>query len=712
MKKTRQCVAGVLALLLLLSGCSSQQDQTQSQAGQEPALRAEQEAFLSHVDTTYSYDLARKLENIRSNEALGYRTAGSDAEFQTGELLKAEMEAIGLSDVTKDAFTLDTWTFETAQLTYPTAAGEQTTVELGGYQTNFSTGGPQTYTVIDGGRGTEADLEGLDVTGKLVLVDINQRDDWWINYPAYEAHLRGAAAVLAAQNGGYSEVSDDALNAQDVCGPADAAAFSISRTDAEAIRAAMDAAGTDELTVTLQAESRVGLDGTAYNIVGTIPGKDPDSMVLMSAHYDSYFTGFQDDNAAIALMMGIAKGLLDSGYQPEKTLVFCAMAAEEWGVTNTRYDWSTGAYNQIFRVHPEWVGKVVADINFELPAMSEGETDQIRTSYELKTFVEDFRSDVPAVDGVFPEGIEVIVPTQTWSDDFSLSIAGVPSCVTALRGGFSQTHYHTQFDNHETYSPEAFLFHHNMYGLLMIAYDQCAVSPLDFTTRLEALRSSIDSSVLTADQVSALTEALDRADEAAQAAWKRVSTVNQEYAEALHKGDTEKADQILAESRALNQAVLEAFRSAEDNFVRLTWEDVSIFPHENGQTNLAALDGAIAALESGDPSVALDEYLYLVDNNWYAYDWSRETFNYFTDYVLNQPADRLMWGAGRVQGHVDLFDVIRSLQAKAEGDDLSSELAALRSAREQVAADLQEQIGAEVDSIDALTQSLTQLAEL
>lgn len=698
--------------MLLLSGCSSQQDQTQSQAGQEPALRAEQEAFLSHVDTTYSYDLARKLENIRSNEALGYRTAGSDAEFQTGELLKAEMEAIGLSDVTKDAFTLDTWTFETAQLTYPTAAGEQTTVELGGYQTNFSTGGPQTYTVIDGGRGTEADLEGLDVTGKLVLVDINQRDDWWINYPAYEAHLRGAAAVLAAQNGGYSEVSDDALNAQDVCGPADAAAFSISRTDAEAIRAAMDAAGTNELTVTLQAESRVGLDGTAYNIVGTIPGKDPDSMVLMSAHYDSYFTGFQDDNAAIALMMGIAKGLLDSGYQPEKTLVFCAMAAEEWGVTNTRYDWSTGAYNQIFRVHPEWVGKVVADINFELPAMSEGETDQIRTSYELKTFVEDFRSDVPAVDGVFPEGIEVIVPTQTWSDDFSLSIAGVPSCVTALRGGFSQTHYHTQFDNHETYSPEAFLFHHNMYGLLMIAYDQCAVSPLDFTTRLEALRSSIDSSVLTADQVSALTEALDRADEAAQAAWKRVSTVNQEYAEALHKGDTEKADQILAESRALNQAVLEAFRSAEDNFVRLTWEDVSIFPHENSQTNLAALDGAIAALESGDPSVALDEYLYLVDNNWYAYDWSRETFNYFTDYVLNQPADRLMWGAGRVQGHVDLFDVIRSLQAKAEGDDLSSELAALRSAREQVAADLQEQIGAEVDSIDALTQSLTQLAEL
>ena len=716
MKKTRQCVAGVLALLLLLSGCSSQQDQTQSQAGQEPALRAEQEAFLSHVDTTYSYDLARKLENIRSNEALGYRTAGSDAEFQTGELLKAEMEAIGLSDVTKDAFTLDTWTFETAQLTYPTAAGEQTTVELGGYQTNFSTGGPQTYTVIDGGRGTEADLEGLDVTGKLVLVDINQRDDWWINYPAYEAHLRGAAAVLAAQNGGYSEVSDDALNAQDVCGPADAAAFSISRTDAEAIRAAMDAAGTNELTVTLQAESRVGLDGTAYNIVGTIPGKDPDSMVLMSAHYDSYFTGFQDDNAAIALMMGIAKGLLDSGYQPEKTLVFCAMAAEEWGVTNTRYDWSTGAYNQIFRVHPEWAGKVVADINFELPAKEDSTADQIRASYELKTFLEDFAPTVPAVEGVYEDGVEIIVPTQTWSDDFSFSIAGVPSTVNLLQDGFAQTHYHTQFDNADTYSEAAFRFHHNLYGMLMLEYDHCAVSPLDFSTRLSAFRESMDEErlggVTLADgsnALEALNAALEEAEAAAQTAWARVQEVNAAYAAALDAGDTEQADALLAESRTLNTQVLEAFRYAEDQFVRLTWEDESIFPHQHSQNNLDALDGAVEALRAGDAQSALDEYLYLVDNNWYAYDWSRETFDYFTGYVLNQPAERLMWGAGRVQGHVDLFDVINSLQAKVEagGADFAAELETLSAAQATEQARLTEQAAHEVESLRNLTEQLT-----
>ena len=696
-----------LAAVLLLSACGQQPDTPQSTPEAERVtLEAAQQAYLEKVDVDYAYHLALQLEDIRSNENLGYRTAGSEAELATGDMLKTEMESIGLQNVTKDEFTLDTWTFEKAQLSFTDSTGAEYTAELGGYQTDFVTDGPEAFTIVDGGEGTEADLDGLDVTGKLVLIDINQRDNWWINYPAYEAHLRGAAAVIAVQDGGYGEVSDDALNAQDICGPADAPAFSMSRTDAEALRAALDENG--ESAVTLDAVSRVGMDGVSYNITGMIPGKDEDSMVLMSAHYDSYFAGFQDDNAAIALMLGIAKAIIDSGYQPEKTLVFCAMAAEEWGVSNTRYDWSTGAYNQIFRVHPDWVGKVVADINFELPAMNEGETDQIRTSYELKTFVEDFKESVPQVEGVFPEGIEVIVPTQTWSDDFSLSIAGVPSSVTALRGGFAQTHYHSQFDNRDTYSPEAFLFHHNMYGMLMLAYDRCAVSPLDFSTRLEALRTSMDDTVLTEEQMSSLNAALDEAENAASAAWDKVSEINDSYRKALDSGDTAAADALIQESRETNAAVLSAFKYAEDAFVRLTWEDVSIFPHEHSQNNLLALNGAVEALERGDSATAIDEYLYAIDNNWYAYDWSRETFDYFTNYVLNQSDDRLMWGAGRVQGHEDLYDVIRSLLDKY-GDtsaDYTAELARLNDAVNNQTAMLAEQVDHEVQALAELTAQL------
>ena len=169
----RRIVSMLLAVFLLVSAtaCAKQPDTDATQA------------YLSKVDVDYSYNLALKLEEIRSNEKLGYRTAGSEAELATGDMLKEEMERIGLQDVTKDAFTLDTWTFTKAQLCFEDGAGEEYVAELGGYQTNFVTDGAETFTVIDGGQGTEADLAGLDVTGKLVLVDINQRADWWINYP-------------------------------------------------------------------------------------------------------------------------------------------------------------------------------------------------------------------------------------------------------------------------------------------------------------------------------------------------------------------------------------------------------------------------------------------------------------------------------------------------------------------------------------------------
>lgn len=697
---TKKLLSLFLVMMMLL-GCTS---------SQKSVLKTAQDNYLKHVNVDYGYDLALKLEEQKSNEQLGYRTAGSQAEFLTGEMLKKEMENIGLSNVTKDEFILDGWTFEKAELTYTTLDNEDVTIQLGGYQTNFDTNGMKEFTIIDGGSGTEDDLKNLDVKNKIVLVDINQRENWWINYPAYEAHIHGATAIIAAQDGGYAEVSDDALNAQDVCGPDDAVALSISRNDANALRDIMKERHTNEMTVQLDVKSIVEQDVNSYNIVGTIPGKS-DDMVLMSAHYDSYFAGFQDDNAAIALMLSIAKGIIDSEYQPEKTLVFCAMAAEEWGVSNTRYDWSTGAYNQIFRVHPEWVGKVIADINFELPAMNEGSTDQIRASYELQTYLEEFKKDVPEVKGIFEDGIEIIVPTQTWSDDFSLSIAGIPSTVTALRGGFAQTHYHSQFDNKDTYSKEAFLFHHNLYGMLMIAYDKLAVSPLDFSTRLNALKDVSQEGVLSAQQSQALNDKIDETITLANQAYEKVKIANEEYLKALNSQDENKTKEVLEKYKELNDLVLETFKYCEDTFVKLTWEDVSIFPHTHSTNNIDALQNAITALENGEVSIALDEYLWNIDNNWYAYDFSKETYNYFTDYVLNQSEDQLMWGTDRVQGHIDLYDVIQSLQNKENHQDYSEEIQVLKDALKSEKDLLQKEIDLELKGLDSLSDKLNAIIQ-
>lgn len=139
-----------------------------------------QEKYRQQLDISYSYHLAKRMEKHRTNEELGYRTAGSKAELATGEMLEQEMHTIGFPIIHKDAITVDAWEFERAKMTFLNEKGEEETIQLGAYQTNFVTDGPECYSVVYAGRGTLQDYEGMDVTGKLVLVDINQRDEWWI----------------------------------------------------------------------------------------------------------------------------------------------------------------------------------------------------------------------------------------------------------------------------------------------------------------------------------------------------------------------------------------------------------------------------------------------------------------------------------------------------------------------------------------------------
>ena len=146
-----------------------------------------EDSCISCIDTDWSYQLARRMEKEKTNPVLGYRTAGSAAETATGDMLYREMKAIGLTDVTRDTFSLDGWEFEKAVLKFTDDDGQDHTFQMGGYQTNFETDGFEDYELVYLGKGTAADYEGMNVKGKLVMVEINQRDEWWISFPVYQA---------------------------------------------------------------------------------------------------------------------------------------------------------------------------------------------------------------------------------------------------------------------------------------------------------------------------------------------------------------------------------------------------------------------------------------------------------------------------------------------------------------------------------------------
>ena len=641
-----------------------------------------QESILKNLDIDYSYRLAKRMEQFRTNPVLGYRPAGSRAEFETGEMLKQEMEAIGLSDVRKDAVKVDGWEFKKAVLSYSGEDGTRHEIQLGAYQTTFVTDGPKEFSLMYLGKGTAADYEGKDVTGKLVLVDINQRDEWWINYPVYQAHLKGAAALIAVQSGGYGEIDDEALNAQDIAGPENAPAFSISRKDSDPLKELLER--TAEITITLDADSRVTRDCTTYNIVGSIPGRHPDRMVLLSAHYDSYFSGFQDDNTAIALMFGIAKALLASGFTPNNTIVICAMAAEEWGVVDSNFDWSTGAYEQVFTAHPEWVGKVIADLNFELPALAHGTRARIRSCYEYTRFLEEYLSELPDLTQAYPEETRVTSPIETWSDDFSMAIAGIPSMVNDFTGGsFMETHYHSQFDNDAFYDEQVYRLHHELFALLIMALDETCVIPLcsapvmkraldGYNASSEILRSFVAMDLISpmtlaslAEKISDLEKMLSDAADVAESRYESRRSLNSHYRALLAEGRQKEAECLYLESREAEKEALRRFKYAQDELVRIDWYGNVHYPHEILLQNIRLIGGAIANLKEQNLSSALRK-LYQVDNNAYAFMFDEEVYNHFTDYVLNQPQDRLKWGYQRLMPHENIYALVKDLLQKKE----------------------------------------------
>ena len=642
-----------------------------------------EQQYIASLDIEASYNLAKQMEAYRTNPVLGYRPAGSKAEFETGEMLKSYMEDLGLSNVRKDEIKVDGWEFEKAVLAYADAAGERQEVQLGAYQTDFVTKGAETFQVVYVGKGGEKDYADKDVTGKIVLAEINQRDEWWINFPVYQAHEKGAKALIAVQIGGYGQVDEKALNAQDIAGPPEAAAFSMSFEDSEKLKACLDEKG--EITITLDASSRVMRDVSTYNILGEIPGRRSDRMILLSAHYDSYFSGFQDDNTAVAMMLGIARAFIKMGYQPENTWVFCAMAAEEWGIADSKYDWSTGAYAEVFNVHPEWAGKVIGDFNFELPALSNGNLDGIRCTYEYKDFFEDTLKTLPALSPAYPEGVLVSAPIETWSDDFSVAISGIPSMVNEFSAGsFMTTHYHSQYDSDAYYNEAAYRFHHELYGLLLMHLDRQSVAPLNFAEVFEQASASLDVLMCqkSGSRVTALLNLLGQTEEVAEEVYDRIYDINEAGV------DSEQC-------REAENILLKVFKMAQDKYVRLTWEDAVVFPQEAAQNNLRYLKKAIRALKRKIPDAeAAFEALYEIDNNAYAFQFSKQVYERFTDYVRDQNSDRLQWGRGRIGNNENCYDLGAQLMDKYHqgATDFANEIAELEKVAKRQKAYLRDDI--------------------
>ncbi|MBR0456200.1 MAG: M28 family peptidase [Firmicutes bacterium] len=706
MKKKLMLLLLMLAMAFAFAACgnddadSSEAEGTDTEVSKEEIYPAGFQAFMDNLDLDFATEVDQFISEQGDDPVYGFRGAGSPAEQAVVDHMEQTMKDIGLQNVTVEETNVDGWTYKGANVTFTNADGEEQTVDLGGYQTTCKADNEKVGLIwLD--RGTAADYEGVDATGKLVLIDINQNEDWWIDKPALQAKVKGAKAVIAMSELPTEDKEGNRVGTQDICGPADAPAFGISANDRDALKAAIEASGEKEIEVTFNADSEVTMDTTSHCVWGEIPGKT-DEVVYMFAHMDGYFHSYWDDASGDGLLMAVAKAMIDSEYQPTKTIRFVCNGAEEFGRSDSECDWAIGAFELVNKNHPEWAENAFAVVNIDGAYCVEGETTfGIAVPEELRGWAKKVADPLIATTDY---KYRYLTPQSTYKEDFNFTAQGVPSVGTAKgeETVFYDFGYHTSYDAKEAtgFDADAWKWMHELYGMYVYALDQTPARPLNFAARLKALKKSYDENLVQDEELMAT---IDELIAAAKPLNQKIKQINADYAAAVAAEDTEAADALLAEAAELNKKTRELYKAEQDVLLWLDGELSIVFPHETRQDNINNLQAGIDALAEGNAQEALDEYLWAVGNGWYAMYFDDETLT--IDENRYEEGLKDTWAEGRTDvDTIEIDDTIRTIMEKSEAKDAdyTEEIEALEALKAEQEDYLAEAIDKEKEGLSGL----------
>ncbi|HYG60051.1 MAG TPA: M28 family peptidase, partial [Symbiobacteriaceae bacterium] len=407
-------------------------------------LPAPERAWLEAVDIEYALQVARRVIGFATYER-GFRPAGSQAAKDCAEFLAEELRSVGLMQVAIEEYPLDGWDF----------AGAWVEVEGGPVLEAVAYGGatgtePEGLAgeLVDCGTGTADDLSRVDVRGKIALVEMDLDALNWPGTALLEAAHHGAIAVVCWPADHYA-LTPGSLHCHDLQVVSPIPMLNVSREDGRRLRAFKRAR--------LFSTARLLKGATGRNVVATIPGTElPHEMVIIGDHFDAWFDGFMDDAVGVGAVVALAAAAVASGYKPRRTLAFVLHDAEEYGQADSPWDWCTGAFAEITRLHPEWVGKAVGAVIFELCGFADAPTYDWYVSPELAPLAEEVM-DLLDVTGRYPLGKRLYRMVTTWEDAFSYTAAGIPSAANLEIPEYVRSHYyHTQFDTEDLLDPDKY----------------------------------------------------------------------------------------------------------------------------------------------------------------------------------------------------------------------------------------------------------------
>ncbi|MDR1042573.1 MAG: M28 family peptidase [Clostridiales Family XIII bacterium] len=709
------------------------------------------------INKKTALDLIQWIGKQGTNPKLGFRMSGSDAEKAVADKIVKSYKAMGLKPHV-DKIDTDKFVFKNGVLKYD---GAPNGVDISSYQTTFQTGGPKSYTLVYVGKGRSADYEKMKVSapaifgadGKfqgdvVVLSDTDQYNEFWINFQAYEAvKVWGAKAFISCENdgngkptGGYASFSDDQIQNNDICGPADAPALSVSRNTRKDLLSLIDknkqGGGNGAINVTLDVDALVTPASGSQNIWVEIKGKDKGaSPIIIMSHYDSYWRAALDDADGVGTTLTLAKALVESKYKPNRTIRIIHHGAEEWGIAGSIYDWASGAQRQITQVHPEWADSIFAAINVDSFTIQNnnprdpGNKDmnqKVRINApQLDSFAKDF------IDKKLPKGYSIgryDTTANNFFECFPYLISGVPKML------FTRTDYQSQLDTYHS-SMDSYSYYTKyakqdkimkqkvqVVAAAVLAFDEALIQPLNYESFFTALNESIDKD---AAAVAPETKAaVAKAEAKAKTLDKKIADINTKYVKAVQAGDKKTIKALKKKAKAVGNQTNRLYKYFQYTFTRLDHIGDVVPPHGMYQNNLEALKTAKAELAKATPDVkAAVTALGLVDSNDLAANgFSKLTYqqsvNQKTGQAIGPFPDRLssadgrrimLWGVNAnnnnrplIEGkNQDLYDVVVGLTSNPA--DTTAAKAAIDSAITDQSALLTQYLNAEKTALNAST---------
>ena len=671
--------------------------------------------FCEALDINYQIDFVKKYETIGDSEIYGGKHCGSAAEHEGSKFIADKLREIGLSNVELIPCDTAKYQFNDASIEIE---GKDTVIKPYGYVSPGTAPEGMCVWLSDAVKARKEDLEKNDISGKAVLIAaMGALEGANLSGQIEQVIRHGAAAVIiyAVED----VLNEETIRVQPPNIICSVPVVGVCMRDAEFLKKQI-AEGGCRIRLTVDAEF-IPESGTTYNVVGEIPGRISDECIIYTAHLDHYFRCLQDNMSSCSTLLGIAKAMIDSGYRPDRTIVFAFHGSHETGGMDTRYPYIFGSYKLTHYSRPEWTGKAILNINFEYTALRMKKL-QVAAYPAVNSMYASYFPYSPELTGRGFSAKEQYPPQTeyymlSWSDCISYHDAGIP---TLCNDPISEQYYegtgpyvgrdHSNFDNWEIFDADILGDIGRFYGGMGIYIAGMPYIMLDYTEQTKRIRNEINRQLLNDLDIPCETyfSEVDRLENAAEEVNRMIREKNEEYIEALSHGldETEKK-RIFDEARKINIKLLAAYKEIADDLDKINAEDFMCLATVKYMQNAGMLMDVKKHIENGDTDKAL-EILIHIDLAAASLYFDREVVEHMRKQICDPDfIDRRTWAAGRELSVFTYHDLIQAfIDEKESGNRFDNTLELLEKAVETETAMIPRALESELECIRKVTETI------